>query len=179
MRKVGYLLITVSFLAGSLVAVVDKLNVQWGYFIATIIAGVVGVFLVHRHERQSNRSEEKIAMNLKDIKISLTSIVENITQLNLIKESINAYDMHGRIDELFSDDLTIFVDARESLAHAHSLQVYADVMSYFAAGDRYLNRVWSASVDGYVDEVAAYLDKAQVQFVGAMDQVSQLKDPAG
>ncbi len=86
--------------------------------------------------------------------------------------------MRHRIDELFSDDLTTFVEARESLTHIYSLQVYADVMSHFASGERYLNRVWSASADGYVDEITAYLDKAQTQFTEALDKVCQLKDSA-
>ncbi len=42
-------------------------------------------------------------------------------------------------------------------------------MSAFAAGERYINRVWSASADSYIDEVMLYLDKAQVQFIEARD----------
>ncbi len=176
MKTIGYLLITFSFLAGSLAAVIDKLNVQWCYFLATIIIGVVGIVLIHRHERKNSRSEKKLTMNLQDIKTSLTRVVENLTRLNAEKQSINPYDMRHHIDELFSDDLTIFAEARESLAHVHSLQVYADVMSHFASGERYLNRVWSASADGYIDEITAYLDKAQIQFAEALDKVCQLKD---
>ena len=39
------------------------------------------------------------------------------------------------------------------MIHVFGMQNYADVMSNFAAGERYINRVWSASTDGYVDEV--------------------------
>ena len=64
-----------------------------------------------------------------------------------------------RIDELFPGDLNKFVEARETIPHVYRLQAYADVMSHFAAGERYLNRVWSASADGYVDEVRTYLEE--------------------
>jgi len=37
-------------------------------------------------------------------------------------------------------------------------------MSAFATGERYINRVWSASTDGYVDEVRSYLERALQQF---------------
>lgn len=178
MKKLGYVIITIGFLAGALVAVLDESRVQWGYFSGALILGVVGIILVHLHEKKNSRSEKKLAMNLQDIKTSLTHIVENMTQLNAEKQSINAYDMRHRVDELFSEDLTTFVEARESLAHAYGLQVYANVMSHFASGERYLNRVWSASVDGYVDEITAYLDKAQVQFAEALDNIRQLKDSA-
>jgi len=174
MKTIGYVLITFSFLAGALIAVIDKLNVQWRYFVPTIIIGAIGIFLVHHHERATSRSEKKLTANLQDIKTSLTRVVENLTQLNAEKQSIDPYDMRHRIDELFTDDLTIFADARESLAHVHSLQVYADVMSLFASGERYLNRVWSASADGYIDEVTTYLDKAQIQFAEALEKVRSL-----
>ena len=176
MKKLGYIIITVSFLAGSLIAVLDELKVQWGYFIGVLVLGIVGIVLVHLHERKSSRSEKRLAMNLEDIKTSLIRIVENMTQLNAEKQSINAYDMRHRIDELFANDLTTFVEARESLAHAYSLQVYANIMSHFASGERYLNRVWSASADGYIDEITAYLDKAQTQSAEALDNIGQLKD---
>jgi hypothetical protein len=98
-----------------------------------------------------------------------------MTGLNAEKASVNTYDMRDRIDDLFADDLSTFVEARESIAHTHSLTAYADVMSSFAAGERYLNRVWSASVDGYIDEVNAYLDKALTQFIETDHKVRQLK----
>jgi len=49
------------------------------------------------------------------------------------------------------------------------------VMSCFAAGERYLNRVWSASADGYIDEVNDYLDKAKEQFTESLEKIRQLK----
>jgi hypothetical protein len=33
-------------------------------------------------------------------------------------------------------------------------------MSAFLAGEHYLNRVWSASADGYVDQVNEYIGRA-------------------
>jgi Na+/melibiose symporter-like transporter len=176
MKKLGYVIITIGFLAGALVAVLDESRVQWSYFSVALILGVVGIILVHFHEKKDSRSEKRLATNLQDIKTSLIHITENMSLLNAEKQSIDAYDIRHRIDELFSEDLTTFVEARESLAHVYGLNVYANVMSHFASGERYLNRVWSASADGYVDEITAYLSKAQVQFAEALDKICQLKD---
>ncbi len=55
------------------------------------------------------------------------------------------------------------------------LQGYADVMSAFAAGERYINRVWFASTDGYVDEVRGYLDRATQQFREARALFAELQ----
>ena len=58
---------------------------------------------------------------------------------------------------------------RESIGHAYGLQSYADVMTHFATAERYLNRCWSASTDGYIDEVHTYLTRARDQFTQALD----------
>jgi hypothetical protein len=50
-------------------------------------------------------------------------------------------------------DINSFVEARESMIPRLGMQNYADIMSPFATGERLLNRAWSASADGYVDEV--------------------------
>ena len=44
-------------------------------------------------------------------------------------------------------------------------------MSNFAAGERYINRVWSASADGYDHEARTYLEKAANQFQDAQQQL--------
>ncbi|MFQ6035242.1 MAG: hypothetical protein ACE5NM_05270 [Sedimentisphaerales bacterium] len=176
MRLLGYLMITVGFLAGALAAVVDLESVRWGYFVSSIAVAAFGIVLVRIGRAQLGRAEGKLAANMQIIEASLSRIVENIGKLNAQKESINAYDMRGRIDELFAEDLAAFVQARESISQVYGLNAYADVMSYFAAGERYLNRVWSASADGYVDEVNTYLEKAQEQFVASLERIRHLKE---
>ena len=57
------------------------------------------------------------------------------------------------------------------MVHLFGLQTYADIMSDFATGERYINRVWSASADGYDNEADLYLRKAAVQFDAAKDKL--------
>ncbi|NIP23244.1 MAG: hypothetical protein GWN67_25205 [Phycisphaerae bacterium] len=175
MKQFGYLMITLGFLAGALVAVVDKDQVQWGYFCGAIAVGIAGILLVRAGKRGQIRSEGKLTANIQNIEAGLTRIVENISNLNSEKQSINPYDVRHRIDALFTEDIISFVEARESIGHVYGLAAYADIMSYFASGERYLNRVWSASADGYIDEVAAYLEKAQLQFSEALEKLRRQK----
>jgi hypothetical protein len=172
-------MITLGFLAGALTAVVDEEQIRWDYFALALIFGVAGVAFVRISDRRESRHEGKLASNMQSVETSLDRIVKNMTGLNAEKASINTYDVRHRIDELFTDDLNTFVEARESIVHTHSLNDYADVMTSFAAGERYLNRVWSASVDGYIDEVNAYLDKALEQFVDTHQKVRRLKANVG
>ena len=48
-------------------------------------------------------------------------------------------------------------------------------MNEFAAGERYLNRCWSASVDGYIDEIKTYLGKARTQFERTQEILNRIK----
>lgn len=174
MKKLGYLLITVGFLGGSYSSVYNPETVKWNYFIIAITIGIIGIALVRSHHKQQSRSEGKLADDLKTLTDSLNKIVYNVEQLNNKKNLINTYDMRHRIDELLAEDMINFVQARESIAGKYGLQAYADLMGYFASGERYINRVWSASADGYIDEVNTYLDKAQEQFAGALEKLNRL-----
>ncbi len=168
-------MITAGFLGGALASVTDKDEVQWGYYAGALAFGAGGVAIVRASEKQASTSEGKLAASIESIETALGSIVENMKQLGKEKESIGTYDVRHKVDELFLEDRTSFVDARQSIAHLYGLSAYGDVMSSFAAGERYLNRVWSASADGYVDEVNAYLDKAREQFIDSLGKIRQLK----
>ncbi len=171
-------MVTVGFIAAALAAVVDESAVRWLWYIPALGLGVVGVAAIRIDVVRHSKTEHHVASRIETVESSLEKIATNINKLNTDKHSIHTYDMRHRIDELFVEDLAMFVDARESIAHRYGLAAYADVMSCFAAGERYLNRVWSASADGYIDEVNAYLDKAREQFVDSLEKIRQLKASA-
>jgi hypothetical protein len=175
MRYIGYLLITAGFLLGALASVLDEELVRWGLYGGALAAGIMGVVMVRTTARMQARAEGTLARGMQDIDASLRGIVRHIERLNADKAGMHPYDVRQRIDELFPDDINAFVEARQSIAHVYGLQAYAEVMNYFTAGERYLNRVWSASADGYVDEVNEYLERSQVQFAGALEQLRLLE----
>jgi hypothetical protein len=175
MKKSGYLLISVAFLAGAFFTSLHPENVMWQYFIPLVIVGFIGVAIIKISSKKATHTEERFTKNLSDIESSLSNIVEKLGQINSQKTEINTYDMRHKIDELLIDDLNTFVDARETIGHAFNLQVYADIMSNFAGGERYLNRTWSASADGYIDEVNKSLEKALNQFKEAKEKLDAVK----
>lgn len=175
MKVFGYILATIGFLAGSLASVLDKAEINWVWFVPALAAGAAGVVIARLTERRQTRAQHRVFSNMQAIQEALGRIVKNITELNSGKESIGTYEMRHRIDGLFPDDMNTFVEARETIAHLHGLSVYGDLMSHFAAAERYLNRVWSASADGYIDEVRTYLQKAQEQFVEALQRIEGLR----
>ncbi len=179
MRKVGFLLVILGFLAGALASVVDQTAVRWDLFIPAVAVGFAGVVLVRLGRRREVRATERLTSNMRTIQDSLRRIAQNMTQLNAEKQSIDPYEVRHRLEELFADDLTTFITARESIAYSYGLAAYADVMSSFAAGERYLNRAWCASADGYVDEIHQYLGEAREQFASSLDKVLALQVAPG
>jgi len=167
-------MVAVGFIAAALASVVDENVVRWLWYVPALIVGAAGVAAIKIDVARHSKTEHHVASRIETVEGSLERIATNIKKLNTDKFSINTYDMRHRIDELFVDDLEMFVDARESIAHRYGLAAYGEVMSGFAAGERYLNRVWSASADGYIDEVNAYLEKAQAQFVESLTKIRNL-----
>ena len=168
-------MVTVGFIAAALATVVDENAVRWFWYVPALIVGAAGVAAIKTDDARKNKTEHHVASRIETVEGSLERIANNIKKLNADKHSIHTYDMRHRVDELFLDDLEMFVGARESIGHRYGLAAYGEVMSSFAAGERYLNRVWSASADGYIDEVNAYLEKAQAQFVESLEKIRRLK----
>ncbi len=175
MTKLGILLIAVGFIGGTLSTTFSTTDVNWRYFIALLFVGIVGIVIVKKSIKKQTQSKEVLTKNMESITTSISNIVTNLKTLNEQKTGINTYDVLYKIDELFLEDLNSFVETRESISHTYGVQAYADVMSHFAAGDRYLNRVWCSSADGYVDEVNMYLEKSLEQFEDSKKKLEECK----
>jgi hypothetical protein len=175
MKTVGFLMVAVGFIAAALTSVLDENAVRWMWYIPALGLGAAGVVLIKMEHSLQNKTEHHVAARIETVDSSLERIAANIKKLDADKHSIDTYDMRHRIDELFVEDIDNFVEARESIAHRYGLAAYGEVMSMFAAGERYLNRVWSASADGYIDEVNTYLEKAREQFSESLNKIRQLK----
>ncbi len=175
MKKLGYLLLVVGFLAGSFFAVEQREGVRTANFLVSLAIGAVGVGMARAAKRQEATAADTIKANLEVIETSLASVVEKVVRLDEGKDEEDVYELRHIIDREFPDDLDAFVQARYSLRHSFGLQAFADVMNPFAAGERYLNRVWSASTDGYIDEAHKYVTMAREQFEEALEIFKRVK----
>ena len=199
MKLLGFLLVTVGFIMAALATVVDQSAlkaldestveavdetaaealeespVKWAWYIPALALGIAGVVIIRTDQARHSKTEHHVAANIETIETSLARIAANAEKLNAEKDSIHTYDMRHKVDELFMDDLETFVDARESIAHRYGLAAYGEIMTSFAAGERYLNRVWSASADGYIDEVNEYVEKAAAQFAESLAIIRRLQ----
>lgn len=68
------------------------------------------------------------------------------------------------LGELQQNEITQFAESRTALVARYGLAGFANVMDGFAAGERQVNRAWSAAADGVVDEAVACLERAVHRF---------------
>lgn len=169
MKALALFLITAGFVLGALFAVLSVEAVAWLPYVVAVALGFVGIVILKRTHHAGASDEHHVEGNIGTLETSLDNICRNLDELVGRRQAIPPHEFRFEIDRHFRDDLFAFAEARESMQHAFGLQAYAHIMSSFAAGERYINRVWTASADGYVDEVMTYLDKAQRQFSEARE----------
>lgn len=166
MREIGYLLLAAGFLCGAFATSLDVEQVDWAIFAVSALAALAGLIVVKRQASALATSDTVLELNRGELRESINNIVRDLGELNG-DTAKHGSQLRDAIDLKLRADLRRFADARESMVHLFGLQTYADIMSSFAAGERYINRVWSASADGYDEEASAYLRKAAAQFVDA------------
>jgi len=167
-------LLVAGFLGGAYSTALDTVATNWALFLPAAAAAVIGVIILKKQASGAATSEHVLRANRMELSDSLNKIVGNLENMIDAGGSIPIESLRDEIDNRLRDDLRRFADARESLVHLFSLQIYADIMSEFAAGERYVNRVWSASADGYNHEARDYLKKAAAQFREASQQLQSV-----
>lgn len=171
MKKIAYLLLASGFLFGAYITALDIQNVDWALFSIAAIAAIAGVAIAKQQDRAVARSGTVLETNRSELNESIGNLVRDLSAMNDGK-TIDGEQLRDWIDAQLRPDLRRFADARESMVHLFGLQTYADIMSEFATGERFINRVWSASADGYMEEAANYLKRAADRFRSAQKQLA-------
>ena len=170
MKSIGYFLLALGFLIGAFATALDVEHVNWPGFGVAAVGAVLGLIMIKRASAAHATSVEVLDMNRGELNESIDNIVKDLGEIRSDGTAKGAA-LREAIDLRLRNDLRRFAAARESMVHLFGLQTYADIMSSFAAGERYINRVWSASADGYDGEAATYLEKAATQFADAQAQL--------
>ncbi len=173
MKKIAYILLIAGFLGGAYVTALDIEHVDWLMFGIAAVAAVAGVILAKRADKAAATSGELLENNRNELNQSLANVVRDIKEMTN-GDTVTGHALLDWIDEKLRPDLRRFVEARESMVHLYGLQAYADVMSDFAAGERYINRVWSTTADGYDEEAEIYLGRAAEQFEDAQKLLAEV-----
>ncbi len=175
MKRVGLVLLFGGFLAGSFLATQLHDGVNWGLFAVAGGAMLVGLVCVRIAAKSHGDDAGVHEASVQSLLDNVGQVVTRLEAMTTNKDDIFVYDVHGKIDAELAQPLADFADARESMIPLYGMKRYADVMSAFAVGERNINRAWSASADGYVDEVWASLTRAEALMREAQAQLASAK----
>lgn len=172
MKGLGYALLVGGFLAAAYSTALDAQATDWTLFLPAALVAAIGVLVLKRRAKSAALAGHVLSGNRAELTKSLDNLVHELDGIDA--EDIPVGALREAIDRRLRDDLRRFADARESLVHLFGLHAYADIMSDFAAGERYVNRVWSASADGYEEEARRYVRRAMTRFHAARDRLATL-----
>ena len=149
--------------------------IPWGWFGLSFAVCLTGVVMIRIAMGQSQtEANNEAEANLDTIRNSLTSLVSKARTLEQKVGKLAPSKISAFIDDELADDFREFADGRECMIPRFGLNVYADVMTQFASGERYMNRAWSAAADGYVDEAATCIR----QSIGFLEEAATEMDRA-
>jgi hypothetical protein len=162
----AFLLITAGTLTASLAVArtdttVDGWVALWQVSTLWAVVGLVLIaigIVVQRTGKAA--SDEAARMGLAGLDALLERVVKDADGLGEAIGTIELGALHARVDELLTGPVTDFAEGRQALIDVFGIGPYAEVMGPFSHAERYLNRAWSASADGYRDEAETYARKA-------------------
>ena len=134
-------------------------TVNWIWYFISAAIGISGIAFVRAGKKSAAGQGEKTEASLKQIKAHLADLVNNTEKLNNEIKNFKPRQILNYIENQLQDDMRGFADGRDSITAEHGLQVFAEVMTQFAAGERAINRAWSASADGYIEEAATCVQR--------------------
>lgn len=176
MKTTGSILLAVGFLVGAYVSVAHEKHVDWMHFGLCAASMLVGMILLRiARANETARAAKSHEGTLDTLEKSLTTLLDKIYGFESASSDEEQLGMHTRIDAELMGDINTFVEARESMIPRLGMQTYANIMSPFAIGERLLNRAWSASADGYVDEVKDCIRGARIKIQRAKQLLEQAR----
>ena len=143
--------------------------IPWVWYIPAALVCIAGIVMIRMGSTAESHKSEKSEASLSEITTRIGNVIENVSRLSKETDTLAPSKIAKRIDDDLADDLRVFAEGRDSITSEYGLNVFADVMTQFAAGERAINRAWSASADGYVDEAATCLQRAEQLMRSAKD----------
>ncbi len=176
MKPIGHAFLWSGFIAAAFTSLCrleqtgDKWStIPWLWYAVAVGVGFTGVVILRLADRRDSQDDSKTEIRYSEVTKSLHAVSETIERL-CGQSNIKLSEVLRVIDDECAEPLAQFAESRDSIIRRFGLDAYAEVMTEFASAERYINRSWSASADGYVEEVAASLSRAN-QHLGKAKQI--------
>jgi hypothetical protein len=143
-------------------------TVPWLWYGLSMAVGLVGVVLLRSSASAAESNEGRIAEDYDTVTKSLAMLNERVGSLGQDFDSQTPKSVVDYIDGQLIEPFADFAESRNAMVQRFGMQPYAEVMTQFASAERFVNRAWSASADGYMNEArdciarsTAHLQEAQ------------------
>jgi hypothetical protein len=120
----------------------------------------IGIGIQKRGERSAAAREGTATGRIEEVQKALDQLLQDVTRLNADMEKLDLDELYQGLDRVIADPVFRFVQNRGAISFLFGMGEYGRIMGSFAQAERYLNRAWSAAVDGYRDETVAYVQRA-------------------
>lgn len=181
----GQLLLWTGFLGAAFVSVRsaevvdDKWStIEWPWYALAMVVGIAGVVAIRISKRKEQLSSTRVGSQYSTLDSSIGTLISQVGELRGMCLETAPSEMVKQIDDRCAEPFAEFADARNALVQRFGLQGFADVMTDFASGERFVNRAWSASADGYMEEAASSLERAGVHLEMARQRMAELAESA-
>lgn len=183
MRPIGLVFLWSGFLVAAFFAVINLENesqpwqsIDWLKYGGGMVVGIIGVVMLRLVAAWERQDVHRTDAEYSTLDRSIKSLVAEVKNLQAQQDQLSPAQIVTFIDEKCVEPFADFADARYAISKRFGLGTYAEIMTEFAAGERYVNRSWSAAADGYVDEVRTCVDRALGHLEAAKSLMSQAEN---
>jgi hypothetical protein len=147
--------------------------VYWPGYLAAVVVGIGGAVLIRASSKSATSNESLNQAGLEQLTTVLQALVVEVDRLTEALPTLAPEEAVPWIDTHCVPLCADFADNREVMKTTFGLAGFAAVMSEFASGERFLNRVWSAAADGYMEEAWRSIQTSQRFFHKALEELQQ------
>lgn len=142
-------------------------TVRWPWYGLAMLIAIGGVLLLRASNRATQLNSESMQGQFSTLNAAIVSLVEKLQTLDTNFDKMIPEEIVEFIDDQCVIHFNDFADSRNTITRRFGLTAFAEIMSEFATGERYINRAWSASADGYIDEAKSSVKRCLSHLVEA------------
>ncbi len=135
-------------------------TVRWLWYGLSMALGLAGVALLRSTAKSADQDSGRVEAEYSTITNSLAELNERVAKLGGSLDTMKPAEVVQYIDDRCAEPFADFADARNALVQRFGLQAFAEIMTQFASAERFVNRAWSASADGYMNEARDCVTRA-------------------
>lgn len=187
LKKLSYVLIVIGTIGASICAAKTLPN-QEGWqsawqvhtvmFAGYIVMMAAGILFSRIKSNPLLEIHAETETKTPSIQTYLTQAQMQLKALDSKTGSLSTQELYLSLGKIMEETLEPFVEKRGDLIDQYGMAKYALVFTPFAQAERYLNRAWSAAVDGYKEESTEYLSRSLPLLLETNDILKQLLQPS-